>query len=122
MPNRRGSGENRARSIDPEQQEYFHACFVGNADMPSDTVPFPKEFKSATRDIGLSDARIAEDTHHAAGQMQDAMDAALMAGLIVEPSFSLIENRQTPWGARLDSFVRNIRIYRRLTEKFANHP
>ena len=59
--------------------------------MPSDTIPFPKEIKPATRDIGLSDARIAEDTHHAAGQMQDAMDAALMAGLIVEPSFSLIE-------------------------------
>ena len=83
--------------------------------MPSDTIPFPKEIKPATRDIGLSDAQFAERIHHAAGQMQEAMDAALMAGRIVEPSFSLIENRQTPWGVHLDSFVCNIRTYRRLT-------
>ncbi len=83
--------------------------------MPSDTIPFPKEIRPATRDIGLSDAQIAEKIHHAAAQMQDAMDAALMAGLIVEPNFSLIENRMTPWGVRLDSFVCKIRSYRRLT-------
>ena len=83
--------------------------------MPSDTIPFPKENKPTTRDIGLSDAQIAEKIHHAIGLMQDTMDAALMAGLIVEPSFNLIENRQTPWGVRLDSFVCNVRTYRRLT-------
>ena len=43
------------------------------------------------------------------------MDAALMAGLIVEPSFKLVENRQTPSGMRIDSFVCNVRTYRRLT-------
>ncbi len=82
--------------------------------MPSDTIPFPKEIIPATREFGLSDAQIADKIHHAADQMQQAMDAALMGGLIVEPSFSLIENRQTPWGVRLDSFVCNIRTYRRL--------
>ena len=33
--------------------------------MPSDTIPFPKENGPATRDIGLSDAQIAEKIHHA---------------------------------------------------------
>lgn len=88
---------------------------VGTLDMPSDTIPFPKEIKPTTRDIGLSDAQIAEKIQLAVAQIQGTMDAALMAGLIVEPSFSLIENRQTHWGVRLDSFVCNVRAYRRLT-------
>ena len=88
---------------------------VGTVDMPSDTIPFPKDNKPVTRDIGLSDVQIAEKIHHAVGLMQETMDAALMAGLIVEPTFNLIENRQTPWGVRIDSFVCNVRTYRRLT-------
>ena len=87
--------------------------------MPSDTIPFPTDNKTDNktlrRDIGLTDAQIAEKIHQASAQMQEAMDTALLAGLIVEPSFSLIENRQTPWGVRLDSFVCNVRTYRRLT-------
>jgi len=82
--------------------------------MPSDTIPFPKDIKPTTRDIGLTDAQIAEKIHLAVALMQETMDAALMAGLIVEPRFNLIENRQTPWGARIDSFVCNIRTFRRL--------
>ncbi len=83
--------------------------------MPSDTIPFPKDIKPTTRSIGLSDAQIAEKIQQASALIQDSMDAALMAGLIVETSFSLVENRQTPWGVRIDSFVCNVRTYRRLT-------
>ena len=83
--------------------------------MPSDTMPFPKDIKPTTRDIGLSDAQIAEKIQQAVVLMQETMDAALMAGLVVEPGFNLIENRQTPWGVRIDSFVCNVRPYRRLT-------
>ena len=88
---------------------------VGTLDIPSDTIPFPKEIKPTTRDIGLSDAQIAEKIQLAVAQIQDTMDAALMAGLIVEPSFNQVENRQTPWGVRIDSFVCHVRTYRRLT-------
>jgi len=93
----------------------FCAGIVETVDMPSDTIPFPKDVKPTTRDTGLSDAQIAEKIHLAVAQIQETMDAALMAGLIVEPSFNLIENRQTHWGVRLDSFVCNVRTYRRLT-------
>ncbi len=91
------------------------AGIVETVDMPSDTIPFPNDITPTTRDTGLSDAQIAEKIHLAVAQIQETMDAALMAGLIVEPSFSLIENRQTRWGVRLDSFVCNVRTYRRLT-------
>ena len=83
--------------------------------MPSDTIPFPKDIKPTTRNIGLSDAQIAENIQLAITSIQESMDAALMAGLIVEPSFNLVENRQTPSGMRIDSFVCNVRTYRRLT-------
>ena len=83
--------------------------------MPSDTIPFPKDIKRTTRDIGLSDAQIAEKIQLAVAQIQETMDAALMAGLIVEPSFNLVENRQTPSGMRIDSFVCHVCAYRRLT-------
>ncbi len=83
--------------------------------MPSDTIPFPKDIKPTTRSIGLSDAQIAEKIQQAIGLIQDSMDAALVAGLIVEPSFNLVENRQTSSGTRVDSFVCNVRTYRKLT-------
>ena len=65
--------------------------------MPSDTIPFPKDNKPVTRDIGLSDAQIAEKIHLAVGLMQETMAAARMAGGMVEPNVNLIEKRQTPW-------------------------
>ena len=83
--------------------------------MPSDTIPVPKDIEPTARDIGRSDAQIAEKIQQAVVLMQETMDAALMAGLIVEPGFNLIENRQTPWGVHIDSFVCNVRTYRRLT-------
>ncbi|MCZ6771517.1 MAG: hypothetical protein O7H39_09140 [Gammaproteobacteria bacterium] len=83
--------------------------------MPSDTIPFPKGIKRTTRDIGLSDAQLAEKIQLAVAQIQETMDTAQMAGLIVEPSFNQVENRQTPWGVRIDSFVCHVRTYRRLT-------
>ncbi len=53
--------------------------------MPSDTIPFPKDIKPTTPDIGLSDAQIAEKIHLAVALMQEAMDAALMAGPTLPP-------------------------------------
>ena len=46
-----------------------------------------------------TDMDIAEKTVQAVGELQDAMDAALLAGLIVEPSFTQVENRLIPVSA-----------------------
>jgi len=57
---------------------------------------------------------IADRTQRAVAELQDAIDAARLAGLIVEPSFTRIENRLTQCGARVDSFVGRVHILRRL--------
>ena len=51
----------------------------------------------------------------AVGELQDAMDEAYIAGLIVEPSFTHIENRIAKCGVRVDSHVCNVHVLRKLT-------
>ena len=62
-----------------------------------------------------TDMEIAEKTVQAVSGLQDAMDAALLAGLIVEPNFTQVENRLTRYGTRISSFVCSVRVYRKLT-------
>ena len=62
-----------------------------------------------------SDRELADRTQRALTELQDALDAAVLAGLIVEPSFTRIENRLTQCGARVDSFVGRVHVLRRLT-------
>jgi hypothetical protein len=62
----------------------------------------------------LGDREIADRTQRAVAELQDAIDAARLAGLIVEPSFTRIENRLTQCGARVDSFVGRVHVLRRL--------
>ncbi len=63
----------------------------------------------------LGDRKIADRTQCALAELQDALDAAVLAGLIVEPSFTRIEIRLTQCGARIDSFVARVHVLRRLT-------
>ena len=62
----------------------------------------------------LGDHKIAKRTQRALAELQDALDAAVLAGLIVEPSFTCIENRLTQCGARVDSFVGRVHVLRRM--------
>ncbi len=77
---------------------------------------------ASTTDIGRQRPRdtpvreIADRTQRAVAELQDAIDAARLAGLIVEPSFTRIENRLTQCGARVDSFVGRVHILRRWPE------
>ncbi len=77
-----------------------------DADGPDE--PTPSELTPTDRDV-------AEKTVQAVGELQEAMDAALLAGLIVEPSFSQVENRLTRYGTRISSFVCSVKVYRKLT-------
>ncbi len=60
------------------------------------------------------DREIADRTTRAINELHDALDAAILAGLNVEPSFALIENRLTRFASRIDSYVCKINIYRQL--------
>ena len=83
--------------------------------MTSNAIPFPHRNASAPLDEGPSDYDIAEMVNRAVTTIQEAMDRAMMAGLVVEPSFSLIENRLTPWGVRTEPYVCTVKSFRRLT-------
>ena len=71
-------------------------------DSPADAVGIP------------DDHEIADRTSHAFNELQDALDAAVLAGLNVEPSFVLIENRLTRFASRIDAYVCKVNLYRRL--------
>ncbi len=60
------------------------------------------------------DHEIADRTTRAVNELQDALDAAILAGLNVEPSFVLIENRLTRFASRIDAYVCKVDLYRQL--------
>ena len=80
------------------------------------TNPIPIIHKNALipRYVGLTDSEIAGMLKRGVAALQEAMDAALLADLVVKPSIILMENRLTPWGMRVDSFVCNVSSFRRL--------
>ncbi len=75
---------------------------LDDQDRPADTAEF------------AGDREIADRTTRAISELQDALDAAILAGLNVDPSFALIENRLTQFALRIDSYVCKINMYRQL--------
>ena len=61
------------------------------------------------------DAELSSRINQAVGSLQEVMDAALLAGLIVEPEFRFMENRLSSSGMRVDSNVCEVRVYRKIT-------
>lgn len=70
--------------------------------------------KPAHRGADQTDREIADRIKQAVGELQDAMDAALLAGLLVEPDFTRFENRLVRCGMRADSFVCKVSVLRKL--------
>ena len=62
----------------------------------------------------LGDRELADRTSHAINELQDALDEAILAGLNVEPSFTLIEGRLTQFASRIDAYVCKVNLYRQL--------
>ena len=73
----------------------------------------PHESHSSGAEI--VDHELAKRVSQAAAELQDAMDAALIAGLIVEPKFAKVDNRLTRFGTRIESPVCTVRVYRKIT-------
>ncbi len=61
-----------------------------------------------------TDREIAMRVSRAIGDLQDAIDAAILAGLMVEPSFKSISGRFNEFGVSMDSYVCSVQIYRKL--------
>ena len=75
----------------------------------------PKSNLTAPRKPGPVDIELAERVARAVAELEDVMDAALLAGLVVEPEFTRVENRVARYGTRIDSFVCSVSIFRKLT-------
>jgi len=82
--------------------------------MASKTISFPNAGNKAHAQSLSRDQVIAERTRRAVAELQGAMDEALLAGLVVEPCFSRIEQRFAGDGMSIDSFVCKVDVYRAL--------
>ncbi len=60
------------------------------------------------------DCELADRTSRAINELQDALDAAVLAGLNVDPSFALIENRLIRFASRIDAYVCKVNLSRQL--------
>lgn len=60
------------------------------------------------------DRDLADRILRACNELQEAMDTAVLAGLIVEPSFARIEGRLTRAGVKVDSFACSVKVFRKL--------
>ena len=83
--------------------------------MSAETLALDHQDRPADAAGNLGDREIADRVQRALAQLQDALDAAVLANLIVEPRFARIENRLTQCGARVDSFVCKVHVLRRLS-------
>ena len=68
-----------------------------------------------SRDDRPTDRAIALRVTGAIGELQDAIDAAILAGLMVEPSFKSISGRFNEFGVSMESYVCSVQIYRKLS-------
>ncbi len=82
--------------------------------MSTDTLALDYQDRTADAVGYPGDREIADRMQRALAEFQDALDAAILAGLNVEPSFVLIENRLTQFASRIDSYVCKVNVYRQL--------
>lgn len=72
-------------------------------------------FEAARRPGEASDRDLAAAVTNAALELQEAMDRAILAGLLVEPGFQSVGNRFSAVGVSAETFLVKIRILRRLS-------
>lgn len=72
-------------------------------------------FEAVRRPAEQADKDLAGAITEASLQLQEAMDRAVLAGLIVEPSFQAVGNRFATVGVSAESHLVKVRILRRLS-------
>jgi hypothetical protein len=79
---------------------------------PADNVAL---FEASRPKGDVSDRDLATDVMARLHDFQEAMDRAILAGLIVEPSFQAVGNRFSNVGVSAESFLVKVKILRRLS-------
>ncbi len=83
--------------------------------MTAVSTPSSQVVQLPSRELAPSDNAIAAGIVKATAELQKAMDAAVLAGLIVEPSFEKLGTRLASYGVTSDSYVCNVHTYRQLS-------
>lgn len=65
--------------------------------------------------VTRSDRALSKGVSQAIATLQDAMDEASRAGLIIEPAFKSISGRFNEIGVSIDSYICSVEIYRKLS-------
>ncbi len=65
--------------------------------------------------VTRSDRELSKTVSQAIARLQDAMDEASRAGLIVEPVFRSIDGRFNEFGISIESYICNVEIFRKLS-------
>ncbi len=92
----------------------------GEAAVEAETEGFGKRQKLSRPEaveenyVAPSDRELAIAITRSISQLQDAMDAAIRGGLIVEPSFKTVSGRFNEFGVSVDSHICSVQIYRKL--------
>ncbi len=61
-----------------------------------------------------SDRELADRVLKACAELQEAMDNAVLAGLVLEPSFTRIEDRITRGAQKFSTYLCNVKVFRKL--------
>ncbi len=65
--------------------------------------------------VTRGDRELSKGVSRAIATLQDAMDEASRAGLIIEPTFKSISGRFNEIGVSIDSYICSVEIYRKLS-------
>ncbi len=65
--------------------------------------------------VTRSDRELSKTVSQAIARLQDAMDEASRAGLIIEPVFRSIDGRFSEFGISVESYICNVEIFRKLS-------
>ena len=93
---------------------------LANDERPKNGSKFAKRKTLAAVNVEQSrteaptDRELAQRVNRAIAELQDAIDAAILAGLIVEPSFKQVDGRFNEFGVSVESHVCHVQIYRKL--------
>ena len=79
------------------------------------STPSSQVVQLPSRKLGPSDNELAAKIVNATAELQKALDAAVLAGLIVEPSFQKLGARLANYGITSDSHVCTVHTYRQLS-------
>ena len=84
------------------------------------TKTFSKRIPSRPMEVAqdhavASDRELSVKVTQAIANLQDAMDCASRAGLLIEPSFKSITGRFNEFGVSVNSYVCSVEIYRKLS-------